>query len=1200
MLRKWGMLVLALLITPMIALAQNTGKISGVVTDGETGDPLPGASIVLLGTQLGTISDVDGNYFIIGVPVGSYDVQASFVGYQSRTVSGVEISSGYTREINFVLSPGLELDEIVVEYERPLIQKDAVGAPKIVTGEDIVNLPVRGATAVAAIQAGVVNKEGTGTLNVRGGRGEEVEYYIDGVKVIGTTALPQSAVQEQEMIIGNISAKYGDAMSGIINITTKSGSTKFFGSFEGITSQALDSYGYNLLSGAVGGPVAGNKVNFFAAFEFTDQKDSGARAFGEIRLPDAILESLEAAPVGFSQIVNGQRVFMEIPNTVANGSRLLVDDHGAPVRVDASGTPLADQEADGGNLMLYTCDGGWRDETCATRTTQALLEIPAGVDLHSLSLNPLNRSEYDVNPDDFEISKDKKNREYDRIAFNGNLNFNVTDDARLRIGGRYITDNSTGDRGTYSHPYSPNYPSKGASKDWQAYATWTHYLSASTFFQVQGDFSRRFSEGWDPRFGKEEGDWINYGDIDNTAIDAFGTIRGYKVLNTDASRLQYEMINGTRVQVPSFRETYTDGTTPTFDVVSSLVMTAGGQFGGYSKNETDNLRFNASATTQVGLHQLEFGAEYEQRTYRGWSINAAGLARIADDRADCPLANVNQCVENIGNVVRDRDGNGTLDTLWVSGFEDLLTDNFVLAKYAGGYGWDLTGRNKVETQDLAQYLDKSQNKPLGYYNQAPFKPIYYGGYLQDKIEFRDIVLNLGMRVDVFDNNQWVRKDKYQFRPACQVGNLGQGPITVSLPAYEQSAFVEKTTDCGAAPTSGVPSNIGDDYTVFYNSAGIVGYRSPDGAFFDISGQQANAGDILLTSNPRSLYAEVTPDMFEDYEPQVTVMPRIGVSFPVTDQALFFARYGVTSQRPSGNLVTLGGLAGSGGASSGLLPMLTTEYEIGFRQRVGARAALTISGFFRQIENLIQQREIRGATPNVYAQNENVDFGTVKGLEFGFDLRRSGGVAANVNYTLSFADGTGSSASTTGTITWVDETPPNFISPLDFDQRHKFNVNIDYRLGKGEGPSVFGTKILENFGANILLTSGSGYPFTPVIEPFNLAGAARATQPKGGINSGRMPWSNRIDLKVDRRFQLSGKASLTASLWVQNLLDQVNVNNVWRFTGLPDDDGFLSTDGGAQFLGDKPIVAEELYWHRLRSLGNVGIPRMTRFGVRLDF
>ena len=82
MLRKWGMLVLMLLATPALVLAQNTGKISGVVTDADTGDSIPGAQVVVVGTTLGAITDVDGNYFIIGVPVGAYDVQARFVGYQ--------------------------------------------------------------------------------------------------------------------------------------------------------------------------------------------------------------------------------------------------------------------------------------------------------------------------------------------------------------------------------------------------------------------------------------------------------------------------------------------------------------------------------------------------------------------------------------------------------------------------------------------------------------------------------------------------------------------------------------------------------------------------------------------------------------------------------------------------------------------------------------------------------------------------------------------------------------------------------------------------------------------------------------------------------------------------------------------------------------------------------------------------------------
>ncbi|MEX0748061.1 MAG: carboxypeptidase-like regulatory domain-containing protein, partial [Rhodothermales bacterium] len=86
MLRKWSTIVLFLLATPVLALAQNTGKLSGVVTDAQTGETLPGANVIIDGTQMGTATDVDGNYFILGVPVGTYTIRASFVGYQSQTM----------------------------------------------------------------------------------------------------------------------------------------------------------------------------------------------------------------------------------------------------------------------------------------------------------------------------------------------------------------------------------------------------------------------------------------------------------------------------------------------------------------------------------------------------------------------------------------------------------------------------------------------------------------------------------------------------------------------------------------------------------------------------------------------------------------------------------------------------------------------------------------------------------------------------------------------------------------------------------------------------------------------------------------------------------------------------------------------------------------------------------------------------------
>lgn len=1134
MLRKWGMVVLMLLATPALALAQNTGKIQGVVTDGDTGDPLPGASVALVGTQLGTITDNDGNYFIIGVPVGTYDVQASFVGFSSSTISGVEVSSGYTaQDINFTLSAGVELDEIVVEYERPLIQRDAIGVPKIKTAEDIVNLPVRGVTAVASIQAGVVSQEGSGTLNIRGGRGSEVTFFIDGVKVVGSSALPQAAVQEQEMIIGSISARYGDAMSGIINITTKSGSPKFFGSFEGITSESLDDFGYNLASLALGGPLVGDKVNFFFAAEYTDQGDSDPRAIGELQLSDSRLDELDAFPVSFQGVDSeGNRVFIPVPASLADGATI----GSAYVNDDGTVTPV------GGVI-------GFSDGTTVSAADGTVI---SNADLINTAST--------IDPSELKLSDAKRSRTYNRLALNSNLTFNVIDNVRVRVGARYVGSEQQALNDTRSAIFAPYSDVDQYDRtDWQFFSTWTHYLSNSTFYQLQVDYTDRTGKNFDPRFGDSFSDIFAYGDIEG---DAYATTRGYKNLRfTPETRID---THGTddpaddteyTVNIPTYAQAYDDGTSPTTEVVASLVTPSGGRGPSNSLFRFHNtqLRFNAMATTQVGIHQIEFGGEFEKQTNRNHSVSGTSLSRF----------------------FADADGPESLETgaTGFTSYEELTWQQ--LESRVTYTGYNFRGTEEVDSENLEAYItDDTANFGDAAYNVAPHEPLYYGGYVQDKIEFRDIVLNLGVRVDVFDNNTRVLFDRYSRLPIVRAGEAG---LANNL--------------------------IGDDFAVYYNSGSLVGFRDLDGNFYNATGEGVSSGEIILSgARPQPKANVVTEETFRDYEPQVTVMPRIGVSFPVTDQALFFARYGVVAQRPSANsFSSMQAVSTTSGRinNNGLAPEKTVEYELGFRQRLTTRSALTVSGFFRQIKNLIQLEDLRTASPIAYSSFSNRDFGTVKGFEFDFDLRRTNNVSMNANYTMSFAQGTGSSSTTTSTIVWINETPPNFISPLDFDQRHNLNLSMDYRLGKGQGPTVGGVKLLENFGINVLAKAGSGLPYTPQLEPFSVI-ESKAPIPAGGINSDRSPWTTRIDLRIDRKFAVGDRTNLSAFVWVQNLLDADNVFNVWRATGLADDDGFLSTAGGQGFLAGSPDVAESLYRHRNRATGNYGIPRMTRVGVRLDF
>ncbi len=1121
MLRKWSAVVLALLAVPALALAQGTGKVAGTVTDATTGEALPGAAVQLLGTTLGAATHLDGNYYIIGVPVGTYDVRVSFVGYQTETVAGAEVNTGYTRELNFALQPGIELDEIVVAYERPLIQKDAVGVPRINTAEEIVALPVRGAAAVAKIQAGVVSKEGSGSLNIRGGRSGEVRYYVDGVKS-ASTGVPQSAVQEQEMQIGSISARYGDAMSGVINITTKSGASDYFGSLEGLSSNQFDVYGYNLASATLGGPLVSNKLNFFISGEYRDIQDRNPRNVTTYTLSDAQIADFVDAPQGLVVTdADGNEFVVDLPATLAHGAYVMLDESGD---IDLS-------------------EGGLRfsDDT--------FVALPEGA---SVNFIPISRLEQ-LTERDFTQEYKKRGLKSRTLNFAGNVTWNVVESGRLRMGAAVQTGDYQSGIGGTTETFRSTIWQANEYLNGQVHARWTQYLSQSTFYQIQAEYRYSSSEYHDPRFGKTEADWWRYRDIDHPV---HASVAGYK--NLTSAEVEVPVGDTTFTAIaPAYIRRYSDGLAISTIATAGLVSITGGAFG-YGFRNGGTFRMHGSATTQLGINQLEFGAEYEQGAYRNWWVSTYNLARLYAD----------------GNPEQIGADDTELNPEGYTRLADLPT--WLLATVIGGTGYYFDGERKFDseahyfTED--GYLSTSKDKPEESYLTAPHKPVLFGGYVQDKIEFRDIVLNLGLRLDVYDNNRLVWKDKYARRPIVRAGEAG-----VSL-----------------------PPGIENNYAVYWSADEVVGYRDLNGNFYDANGQPVQAAEVLLNGLVDITSDRVDRNMFEDFKPIWTLMPRVGVSFPITDRALFFASYGVVTQRPGAANATIGCLAATGCSSNpSLRPTNTTKYEIGFRQRIGPRSAATVNGFFHQINNLIQIRDIRFASPSGYSRYENVDFGTVKGLEFAYDLRRTSGVAINANYTLSYARGTGSGSGTTGAIVWIDETPPNFISPLSFDQRHKFNVSLDYSLGHGEGPTLVGTKLLQNMSFNILLTAGSGFPYTGILNPIPVT-TSRAPLPSGAVNNDRMPWANRIDVRVQRRFSVTDGSRITAFLWIQNLLDTVNIQNVWRYTGLPGDDGFLAIPEGQQFLDSAPPVAEVLYRHRNRSLGNYGLPRLTRLGIRFDF
>ena len=208
-----------------IAAGGNTGKITGIVKDAQTGEELVGANVVIEGTMMGAATNIDGYYVILNIPPGKYSLVASAVGFNKKTINGViglhRPHHDHRRRAD--LHRCEVGDEVVITAERPLVQKDLTAKTAVVGGEQIAALPVTEVGEVLSLQAGFV----AGSL--RGGRNGEVAYWIDGVPVTDAfdgsqvVEVNKKLVQELQLVSGAFNAEYGQAMSGIVNIATKEG-----------------------------------------------------------------------------------------------------------------------------------------------------------------------------------------------------------------------------------------------------------------------------------------------------------------------------------------------------------------------------------------------------------------------------------------------------------------------------------------------------------------------------------------------------------------------------------------------------------------------------------------------------------------------------------------------------------------------------------------------------------------------------------------------------------------------------------------------------------------------------------------------------------------------------------------------------------------------------------------------------------------
>ena len=526
--------------------------------------------------------------------------------------------------------------------------------------------------------------------------------------------------------------------------------------------------------------------------------------------------------------------------------------------------------------------------------------------------------------------------------------------------------------------------------------------------------------------------------------------------------------------------------------------------------------------------------------------------------------------------------------------------------YVAYYGYDHTGEKLNYNPSLRDFFSKTDEygnleRPI-----PAFQPNYVAGYIQDKFAFKDLIFNVGVRVDRFDANQDVLADAYLFSDAYRVGDK------------DPASIIENAV---------IPDNIPDGAVVYVNDINnpslINGYRVGD-VWYTADGTETQNPEAIASTNGIAPYLieddELNENAFEDYTPQVTVMPRIAFSFPISDESLFFAHYDILSKRPTYSArlnpveyLYIRQLNNNPINNPNQTTEKTIDYELGFQQKLGNTSSLKLSAFYREMRDMQQAIAVIGAYPVNYYTYGNIDFGTVKGFTISYDLRRTGNVSMRASYTLQFANGTGSSFESGVNIIKSDQPNLRTTIPLNFDQRHNFAVTVDYRFGGKangtpyDGPKLFGADIFQNTGVNFIVNAGSGSPYSKVSRPQNGVLV-------GSINGSRKPWRTTINMRLDRDVRLTLKdadeeagtkekfAFLNVYLEISNLLNSKNVLGVYGYTGNPDDDGYLSYSDYQDAIATQndEEAYRNYYSMHVNSPYNYSLPRTIRLGVQFSF
>mgnify|MGYP005731913337 FL=1 len=641
------------------------------------------------------------------------------------------------------------------------------------------------------------------------------------------------------------------------------------------------------------------------------------------------------------------------------------------------------------------------------------------------------------------------------------------------------------------------------------------------------------SYSWSRVYGGTDGSFINEADFAMGYLNARYTISPLSYIKASLSQQTYETTSGNENYLHDIeaygKRSSTFGDPNYFKRDGNFfnpvspdeffgVSGYGTQTTSYDTRKSTTNTISFDYTNQIGYNELKIGGSIDNHEITRYGLTASGVARSIFQ------------IDRFGN----QDGVVTNDEI-ISAGSDPADWRFINYRslYVTNLGYNIYGDEWNGTYNQDDHM------------LAPAEPTQTRFYVQDKLEFKDVVVQLGVSFETIDTGAMAPdSDGDGYGDSDGFNNLYFNRQRVDRNGDGNGNFVWKTVkkETATHPRIGFSFPV-SDRTVFRANYGTH-WQSVPMSFLYLSDSQLSA-DIL-------------------------------------------AGNATASENPA------------------LKPERSTQYEIGIEQRVGAFASLKVEGFYKESKDYLTLANRTDAFTNTggadtqqnWAQYQNGDVMVSQGLTTNFEMRRTRGLYAQANYTYSEARGTGSYGGQNFYITWIgtDDGYPKAMNLLDYDQTHTANVILDWR-------SPDATGALANTGFNAVMSFGSGTRYTP-SQIYSTVFENRWEFPEGPVNSGTMPTYTNLDLRVDRQVSLG---ALNANLYVSvfNALDSEQVNDVYHGTGNVAEDGWVATESGQQWLANRlaqnpDVDAAAMYQDNLAFPARWGAPRTVRVGLNISF